>query len=54
MSNTNTVNIESDFFKQIKIYCAKNDLKINKYVHDALKMKMEYDNNKNSNNKYNK
>ena len=44
---TKTVNIEIELFKELKIICAKNDLKIKEFVENAIKneLKKLHDNN---------
>ena len=45
-----TVNIPIEIFKEIKIFCANNDIKIKDFIIDAIKKKLENDINNNKNN----
>lgn len=41
-----TVNVPEELFKEIKIYCAQNDIKIKDFITIAIKKELEYDNNR--------
>lgn len=45
-----TVNIPEELFKEIKIYCAKNDLKIKDFIINSIKNNLENDNNRKNRN----
>jgi hypothetical protein len=41
-----TVNIPIEIFKEIKIFCANNDLKIKDFIISIIKKELKNDNNK--------
>ena len=51
MMNTKTINVPIDIFKEIKIYCALNDIKIRDFVISAIKKELKYDTNEKVTNK---
>ena len=43
---TKTVNIPIEIFKEIKIFCANNDIKIKDFIIKSIKKELENDTNK--------
>jgi hypothetical protein len=52
MEKQKTVNIPIEIFKDVKIHCAKNDIKIKDFIMNSIKNELnKYDNNGESTNK---